>query len=228
MNSLPIIKIFFISLTIFYFIFIDGDKFRIFFIIVIITLYIYINSDFYIEEKKIQNKNVNFWKNIDSMIQDYTFVDNNIFAIHKAPKNIKFIKTNQNISNIIEKLEFLKIYQKDTYLKIIIYLEHFLKLHYNVMIDKYDACLYYSIMRDIKKELLNLMNSLYFSLPMKSNILDIKNIDEYLNKYIIEIQAITTNYISILKNKYKNNCENILNVKVQSNDIYLTNYDLYT
>lgn len=227
-NSLSIIKIFFIALTIFYFIFIDGDKFRIFFVIVIITIYIYMNSDYYVEEKKIQNKSSDIWRNIDNMIKDYTFVDNNIFSIHKAPKSIKFIKTNKDISNIIEQLEFLKIYQKDTYLKIIIYLEYFLKLHYNVMIDKYDPCLYYPIMKDIRKEILNLMNSLYFSLPIKSNILDIKNIDEYINKYIIEIQAITTNYMSILKNKYKNKCENILNVKVQSNDTNFTNYDIYS
>lgn len=228
MNSLPILKIFFITLTIFYFLFIDGDKFRIFFVIVLISLYMYKNSDFYIEENKDENKLNEFWNNINDMIKDYIFVDNNIFSIHKAPKTIKFIRKNQNISFIIEKLEFLKIYQKDTYLKIIIYLEYFLKVHYNIMINKYDSCLYYPIIRDIRKEILNLMNSLYFSLPINSNIIDIPNIDEYINKYTIELQAITTNYMTILKNKYKNNCHNIINIKVQSNDNSLTNYDIYS
>jgi hypothetical protein len=46
------------------------------------------------------------------------------------------------------------------------------------------------------------MKTIYFNIPNISKILDIKNIDNYIEQRIIKIQSITGKYLNIVYHKY--------------------------
>jgi len=209
MNYLNEIKknifiIFIIAFLLYYNICVNTDTKGIFFIIVIIiVLYVFYYQKIQVEEKK--NSNVNkqindFEKTLD---HDYELAENKIYAVHKTPRNLKYIKQTQDIKQIVYELRFLQIYDEELYEKIVSYIEYFLKIHYNTMLGKYDFGLYFPVLKDIRNEILNSMKTIYFNIPNVSTILDIKNIDNYVEQRILRIQSITLKYLKILYNKYK-------------------------
>jgi len=201
-----IFGVFLIGFMLYYNIFINRDINGIFFIFVIlIVLYILYLNKKTIDEKK--NNNLN--KHIDdfekTLNHDYEIPENKIYYIHKTPRSIKYIKKNEDIKQIIYDIRFLKIYDGALYEKIVSYLEYFLKVHYKVMLGKYDFELHFQVLKDIRSEILNSMKTIYFNIPNISTILDIKNIDNYIEQRIIKIQSITMKYLKIVYHKFKNN-----------------------
>jgi hypothetical protein len=195
--------IFLIGFILYYNIFINKDIKGIFFIIVtLIIAYIFYTKKIIMNEEKNNNldKHIN---NLEKTIgNDFEILDNKIYYIHKTPRNLKYIKRTEDIKQIIYDLKFLKIYDNALYEKITSYLEYFLKLHYKIMLGKYDYELNFQILKDIRNEILNSMKTIYFNIPNISKILDIKNIDNYIEQRIIKIQSITGKYLNIVYHKY--------------------------
>lgn len=208
-----IFAVFLIGFILYYNLFINRDINGIFFMIVIlIVLYILYLNKTTVDRKN--NNNVN--KHIDNLEKkignDYEIPDNKIYFIHKTPRNIKYIKRTEDIKEIVYDLQFLQIYDEFLYEKIVSYLEYFLKIHYKVMLGKYDFKLNFQVLKDIRNEILNLMKTIYFNIPNISTILDIKNLDNYIEKRIIKIQSITMKYLKIVYNKYKYKNNNISHI----------------
>jgi len=198
--------VFLIGFILYYNLFINRDINGVFFMFVIlIVLYIiYINKKT-IDEKKNSNlnKHINDFEKI--LDHDYEIPEDKIYFIHKTPRNLKYIKKNDDIKQIIYDIKFLKIYDQALYEKIVSYLEYFLKVHYKVMLGKYDFELNFQILKDIRIEILNSMKTIYFNIPNISTIIDIKNMDNYIEQRIIKIQSITMKYLKIAYHKYKKN-----------------------
>jgi len=198
--------IFIILFFLYWILVINKDYNGFFFIIIILTMLLI----FYIKNyKKNEEKNSNILSFIDEkdkqVSNQYELPENIIFEIYKTPKKIIYIRKNEEVKKILYDLKFLEIYDKSLYEQIFSYFEYFLKIHYNVLIGKYDINLFFPILQDIRTEILNKMKTIYFNTPNISTIIELDenpNIDIFIEKQIAKVQAFTYKYMKILYNKY--------------------------
>tara|TARA_B100000963_G_C22634415_1_gene676744 strand:+ start:2318 stop:2929 length:612 start_codon:yes stop_codon:yes gene_type:complete len=101
--------------------------------------------------------------NIDTA-NDFILDSNDIYPIYKRPKKFLFIKKDDYLKKIIYDLRFIKKYDKGDYIKLIILIENFLKIYYNLIIDRYDID-YVDVLLDVRKEILNVMYNFKVDAP---------------------------------------------------------------
>jgi hypothetical protein len=102
------------------------------------------------DAKDMEKESKRIWANYSELIKDKQVLNNHIFSVHKAPKQLKYIHMHKDLKERLEDLKFVSKYEPNLLLDIIIYMEHFLKIHFNVMINKYDLDLYLPLLYDIK------------------------------------------------------------------------------
>jgi hypothetical protein len=189
---------------VFLLLFVIKDNVQRFFILVLLGM---IGYFYYEKYKKAAQKNNNiegFLNKIEKdLSDDFEIPENKIFYIHKTPRNIKYIKKHHDIRQILYELKFVLGYDKGLYHKLVSFVEYFLKIHYKVMIDKYEFSLYYPMLVDTRHEILNILKTIYFNIPNISTILSIQNLDEYVEKRIKQLQAITYKLMKLLCQKHK-------------------------
>jgi type IV secretory pathway VirB4 component len=71
------------------------------------------------------------------------------------------------------------------------------------MIGKYEFEFYFPILKDVRNEILNTMKTIYFNVPKKTRILDIEDIDSFVDERISLMQAKTYKYMKVLFHKYQ-------------------------
>jgi hypothetical protein len=150
----------------------------------------------------------NIWKYYQEICKNKVVVSD-IYFVHKAPNTIKYIFMNEDIKGVLEDLHVISLYQEDLLADIIILTEYFCRLHFNVVIGKYDACTYSDILKDIQREILQKLSITIFNIPSASTMVDIPNIDTYIDTKKRDLHAITNKYMNILKHKYKQQCVNL-------------------
>jgi hypothetical protein len=133
---------------------------------------------------------------------EYEIPEKKTFSIHKSPKNLKYLMKKDEFINILYDLKFLKLYDKELYYKLISYINYFLKIHYLVMLTKYDFHLNFPVLQDLRNEILNIMKSIHYNTPDVSTILDIPNLDTYINLRTKRMQALTYKYLKIVYHKF--------------------------
>jgi hypothetical protein len=126
-----------------------------------------------------------------------------VYIIHKPLKDLYYIRKNIVIKNMIYKLKFLQIYEQQQYLDIVVMIEYFLKIHFNIMIGKYDHQTYHAILWDIRDEVLNSLYACYFNVPRYSKTYDSPNLDGELKQAIYIFQSFTFKLLKVLRNKYQ-------------------------
>lgn len=200
-------NLFIVFIILFYFywlIFIVKNSALIFFALILL----YIGLNYYKEKKKkihLELGNIEAYINkIEKELSLEKEIWGNIYFIHKTPKKIIYIRKNKDVCQVIYDLKFIEIYDKDNLYKLIAYLEYFLKIHYNLIFEKYDNMTYFDILKDIRTTILNIMKSFHFNIPRESKILDIDRLSIYIEKRILIIQSITGKYIKIIHHKYGN------------------------
>lgn len=177
-----------------------------FFIIVFLIIIYYLYS-LNQEDIKTQKSEVSSYIiNIEKLIKEHDTSEmmlKNVYKIHKPLKDIRFIKSNKDVQDIIYDLRFLLTYDKEDFIDVIIMIEYFLKIHFNIMIDKYDIETHFVILKDIRKEVLNALYSTYFNIPMISTTFDDNDLHKTLKRVILKLQAITYKFIKIVAKKYR-------------------------
>jgi hypothetical protein len=173
-----------------------------FFILCIIVCICY----FYINKSNKQDNTINnvksYINNLSLKLIDLEIDNSKIYKIHKPPKTLDFILKNEILKNTLYDLRSMLIYDKASYLLLVVYLEYFMKFHYNVMIDKYDHKEYLSIMKDIRKEILNISKSFIFNAPSISLINLNIDLKDTLDKSHNLLQSFTYRYLMIMKHKF--------------------------
>ena len=218
-----IIVVFLITLYFYYLIVIDKDPTKIFFSIVILfVIYVFYTRQ-KTEEASKENDVDNFMKEMEKYLSAEHEMNAEIFTVHKTPPDLRYLKRNNDLKQILYEVKFLKIYDFESLSKTIAYLEYFLKIHYNIMIGEYDYDLFYPILRDIRRALLNIMKSTTFNIPNTSTIMDIPDIDKFLNKRIFRLQAITYKYVKILHNKFRRPT----NMPLENDPMSSNHYSMY-
>ena len=139
------------------------------------------------KEIKIHNNNNHFIDNLD------------IYSIFNKPKDFIFLKNDKYLEKILYNLRFIKPYDKGDYFKLTILIENFLKIYYNLIIDRYDID-YVDILLDTRKEILNIMYNFKVDAPMFSK--KGKKLDNVIHKNILKTQAYTYKKIKNINKKY--------------------------
>lgn len=182
----------------------NSKQFSAFFIIVFLCIVGFIMQHRQQAEKAKSNNISSLIGDIQNRLkEEYEVPENKIFQIHKTPNSLKFISKNVELQKVVYDLRFMKIYDIALYEKFVSYLEYFLKIHYKIMIGKYEFDLYISTLRDVRNEILNTMKTMYFNIPNVSTILYISNIDQFVEKRIETVQAITFKYMKVIHHKYQ-------------------------
>jgi Ca2+/Na+ antiporter len=164
------------------------------------AVYTYLN---YKQEEQNKNSGVNnFIHKLENMVSGLNIDNAKIYKIHKSPEKLKYISKNEDIKNMLYDLRPMITYDKGAYLYFITYLEYFLKFHYYVMIERYNYNEYLPIIKDIRKEMLNITKSFTFNSPDLSLVAFDNNIQKTLEKNHNFIKAFTYKYIMILKHKF--------------------------
>jgi hypothetical protein len=179
---------------------------NIFIILFIIIVYIIVSINK--ENKKIQNNDIEIYiHNLEKLVKEHDtqeMIVRNVYKIHKPLIDIRHIKKNNDMKTILYDLKFLQIYDKEDFIDIVIMIEYFFKIHFNIMIGKYDVKTFVSILHDIRNEMLNLLYASSFNIPVKSQIYDNDNLNNTLDIGIKRLQSLTYKYIKVIYNKYKN------------------------
>ena len=126
-----------------------------------------------------------------------------VYKIHKPLKTLRFIKSNNDICQILYDLRFMLNYDKENFIDLTVYIEYFLKIHFNVMIGKYEPTTNVNILKDIRVECLNLLHSTHFNIPNISTTFDSKDLDRNLKSAILKFQALSFRYMKVVYKKYK-------------------------
>lgn len=159
------------------------------------------------EENKTQNNDIdNFIHKMEEMVIKHdtqAMIVNTVYKIHKPLKDLRFIKTLREMQECLYNLRFLLIYDKEDFIDLVVMIEYFLKIHFNIMIGKYDVQTYYAILKDIRKEILNELHSSFFDVPQYSTTFDSPDLIKDMKLELKRIQAITHRYMKVLSNKYR-------------------------
>lgn len=196
--------LFMVVFYIFYMFFIDKDVFRNFFIATILGIFVYVT---YTKSEKSRLVNANqaeFFSNMEKEIQHSEFVFKNIYPLHKPPKNLNYLRKDKRLSKLIYGLRNLRIYDDANYITVIILLEYFLRVHFYVMVGKYDANLYEQLLIDTFTEIVNTLLSMTMNVPDFSTVVIIpgNDIEEYITHNALKIQGILRSHMNVLRKKY--------------------------
>lgn len=182
---------------------IDDMRQRFFAIIVLVCLGYILVQRFQSKHKKHKTKD-KLLGDIEKELGDDREINNSgSFFVHKNPRNIKFLRQHKELTDVLYDIKFVQIYDRALYNKVISLLEYFLRIHYKVMIGKYDFALYFPVLKDIRSELLNTLKAITFNIPNMSSIVAIPDLDAFVDKKVRHIQAITYKLIKIVCHKYK-------------------------
>lgn len=195
--------VFIILFTLFYFFFIDRDVSRNFFLLTIVCIFSYIHIK---SIKQKQKDNANIITFIDSlekrMVKSDAILLKNVYMIHKVPKTLKYIRMHDVFMTLIYDMRYLEKYDKSNYFYIVYLCEYFLKLHYNIILEKYDIHTFYSIIVDVRKEILNIIHSTVFNVPRYSSIVSNINMETFIQQMRFKMQYLTQRYLNIIHAKY--------------------------
>jgi hypothetical protein len=158
------------------------------------------------KKKKMQGSLKQFIAELEKDVQNLQINYDKVFQVHKAPKKLKFIRKNTNISSLLFELRFMELYDYGSFLTLVVYLEFFLKFHYGVMIGKYPYDHYIQVIKDLRHEILNISKAFIFSVsPRSSTLKHIKDLDQFMKQWHDSLVSLTNKYLVILNNKYLKN-----------------------
>lgn len=137
--------------------------------LMVIIIIIMLSYMFYIYIYDISQKKENseeYTKNtLDKDISDRNESNEKTFFIRKFPKNLKYLKHNDKLIEIITNIRFVKKFTKTRYSDILLNLNSLMKIYIYVLSGRYSAVDYIPVFVDIRDNITELMNSLIIVVP---------------------------------------------------------------
>lgn len=149
----------------------------------------------------------NFISEMEKLVQNHPtpeMIVESSYKVHKPLKDLHNVKKNQEVKEAIFRLKFLKIYDNEQYIDIVVLLEYFFRIHFNVMIRKHDYSTNKPILMDIKNEIINGLYACFYNIPNVSKTVDV-DVEKELKFNIMKLQAVMTRYLRIAKHKFEGN-----------------------
>lgn len=174
------------------------------------TVALFLLGVMYVGSKRAQADDVNdrsgFLDDVESRIQGTEFLEGAIYTVHKNPKRLTYLrdKTATTLSNMLYDMRFITAYDVDLFNRVVILTETFLRVHYNVMLGRYDTALYLPVLHDLRRTIANRMQTMIFVLPKVSTIAVVEgdDLDRFLRKQIDVLTSVTARYMKMVYNKF--------------------------
>ena len=189
-------------ILVYFFVLLKKNPAYMFFSLIIFAVAAYTYYQQYIDKTQYDDHILKFIKNIEKETSNELELYSQDYHIHKMPKMLEYLSFNKDFMNILWDIKFVYIYDRHALIRLACYFEIFLKMHHNMLIGKYEYILYYPKLYDLHREIGNHIKSFTFNLPDISGVLDIENIDDYMNKKYKHINAMTYKYLKVIYNKY--------------------------
>ena len=124
------------------------------------------------------------------------------YQVYKYPGSTKYSSRIKEFRGLMTDLEFLYIYDNEKLNHIKALGEAFFKTHFNVMMGKYDPGMYIAELHDFKKEILELMREFVFVVPRVSTIVDIPDVDKFIQSKTLQLNELLARYIRIVSHAF--------------------------
>ena len=167
-------------------------------IIIIIIIYFYFNKiNNYDDNNKLNFKNI-----INTINNDISYrqhLNNDNYYLKKFPKGIKYFHKDNKLLEIVLNLRFIKLYDKEKYTNIILYIDKFYKIYMYILNDRYDINKYFNSFIDLRTTIIREMYSIYIILPLKMNFYYGFNSFNELKKSINDFMEYSRKLITIIE-----------------------------
>jgi len=84
----------------------------------------------------------------------------------KVPKKFPYILMTDSLNEPLVSIGFLNRYYEESFVRIVVLLEYFLKTYYNIIIDKYDQSRVEN-MKDLYESFLMVIDEIYMNIPKR-------------------------------------------------------------
>jgi len=159
------IYILFLALFVFILSKINQNYLTIIIISILITFYAYLYFKQLIEDK---TNNLKYKENkLEDDIKERLETNEKIFYIDVFPKNVKYLKKNNELIDIITNLRFIIKFNKTIYSDIILNMNKLMKIYIYILSNRYDIVQYIPIFIDIRDNIIELLYSLFIIIPDK-------------------------------------------------------------
>lgn len=135
-------------------------------IIIIIIGYFYFSKIDNFNNLQITNFN-NKIKLITDDIKNDELFNNENYILKLFPKNIRYLRHDKFLIELILNIRFLKIFDNAKYTSIIAYLEKFMKLYIFMLSDRYDINIHFSTFLLLRNTIIKELYSIYIIIPNK-------------------------------------------------------------
>jgi hypothetical protein len=182
------------------------DPQQAFFVICIVSIIV----TFYVTNKETANDIIG---KISNRIEDFTNdtslsdampreIASRHYQVYKYPGSTKYSYRIKEYRALMQELEFVYIYDVEKLNHIKALGEAFFKTHFNVMMGKYEPGLYIGELHDFKNEILELMREFVYILPKVSTVVDIPDLDNFVEKKTLQFNELLSRYIRIVSHAY--------------------------
>jgi len=134
--------------------------------IIIILLLSYVCYMYLSRISEDKDNDVQYVKNqIDKDIEGRSEVSDRNFILNKFPKQLKYLKQNQELMDIITNIRFVRKFSKSRYGDILLNLNSLMKIYIYILNRRYNTAEYIQSFSDIRDSIIELMYSLIIIVP---------------------------------------------------------------
>lgn len=153
---------------------------------------------------KSQQSDSKIWTYYSTLVQGkQVLASHNIYNYQDPPVSLDYVQRDRGLKSIFDKLYVLRVFEEHLIGEILILAEHFLRVHYKVLLGKYDPKLYIQTLEDCVHQIDILFGRFIYNVPNVSSLFDIPNLDTYVEKEHDACMRILHRYVQIVRNKYK-------------------------
>lgn len=159
-----------------------------------------------IESVTIDNK-ADFFDSIQGAIAKMEFAEGDVYSVHKGPRRILYLRddTADVLSGMLYDMRFVMAYDAPLFYRVVILTEQFLKIHYNVMLGRYDPALMMPVMHDIRATACNHVHGFIFTLPRTSTIVAVPgdDVDVVMASHLRTFRGETARLMKVVKHRFR-------------------------
>lgn len=171
---------------------------------ILITILFFAIGLLFYNDPEVLDKASNEKKKVKQIIEGFDIenIASNVYTVDKIPKTFKYIFIKSTILQNLINLRFVQKFNQETYIKIFILLEKFLKLFYKSIIGYKDKKTTLESMIQMHLEMKKYKEVLKLNVPLVSNHIKRfgnQTLHEVIHQNMRGIEALMSNKIKILK-----------------------------
>ena len=171
---------------------------------ILITILFFAIGLLFYNDPEVLDKASNEKKKVKQIIEGFDIenIASNVYTVDKIPKTFKYIFIKSTILQNLINLRFVQKFNQETYIKIFILLEKFLKLFYKSIIGYKDKKTTLESMIQMHLEMKKYKEELKLNVPLVSNHIKRfgnQTLHEVIHQNMRGIEALMSNKIKILK-----------------------------